>query len=109
MDLYSEVNVLDAFRRTTDGPECPVANCYTPQEFLNLGLSLGLQGHFKGSAISLLELELLPKRLHAIRNRQLDQEHRDFLSLLTFNEKGHPVFNGHVAGIAACYEFTKKR
>ena len=106
--LYDDLTLLEAFRKTTDGPDCPVANCYRPKQFMELVSSFGMQGYFKGSAISLLELELLPKRLNAIRSRQLAREHRDFLSSLTFDCNGHPVFNGHVAGVPACYEFIKK-
>ena len=81
--LYSELPLLDAFRRTTDGAECPISSCYRPHEFLDLVVSLGFNGRFKGAAISLLVLELLPKRFPAIRNRRLGQEPRDFLSSLT--------------------------
>ena len=57
----------------------------------------------------LLELELMSKRFQAIKSRQLAKEHREFLSSLTFNEKGYPMIEGHVAGIAGCYEFRKPR
>ena len=105
--VYRDLNLLDAFRHTTDGPECPVSHCYRPSEFLQLVCSAGFSGKFRGSSISIKELGLLPKRFDAIRNRELASEHRDFLSSLTFDEKGHPYFEGNVAGINACYEFTK--
>ncbi len=108
MGLYDDLTLLEAFQKTTDGPDCPISNCYRPKHFVELVSSFGMHGCFRGSAISLLELELLSKRLDAIRSRQLAREHRDFLSSLTFDPNGHPVFNGHVAGVPACYEFIKK-
>lgn len=107
MGLYKQMPLLEAFRRTTDGSECPISKCYRPSEFLELMASMGFEGRFKGAAVSLLELELMPKRFQAIKSRQLAKEHREFLSSLTFNEKGYPMIEGHVAGIAGCYEFQK--
>jgi SAM-dependent methyltransferase len=107
MGLYRDLPLLDAFRRTTDGAECPISHCYRPTDYLKLIEGMGFCGVFKGSSISLLELELLPKRYAAMRNRSLPREHRDFLYALQFNPAGHPTINGVVAGIGACYEFTK--
>jgi len=107
MGLYSELSVLDAFRRTTDGPDCPISHCYQREEFLNILNCSGFSGRFKGASISLTELGLMPERFDALRSRKLAREHRDFISAIRFNELGHPIVNGHVAGINACYEFTK--
>ena len=107
MGLYKQMSLLEAFRRTTDGAECPISKCYRPSEFLGMMASMGFEGRFRGAAISLLELELMSKRFQAIKSRQLAKEHRDFLSSVTFNEKGYPMIEGHVAGIGGCYEFRK--
>lgn len=107
MGLSRGLPILEAFRHTTDGPDCPISNCYRPPDFLRLVERTGLRGVFKGAAISLTELELLPKRYAAMKNRSLAREHRDFLAALQFNRFGHPTINGVVAGHDACYEFTK--
>lgn len=107
MGLYKDHSLLEAFRRTTDGPDCPISHCYHPYEFLEMVNALGFDGRFKGASISLHELTLLPKRFAAIQNRQLGREHRDFLTAISFNEFGHPLVDGEVAGINACYEFIK--
>ena len=67
----------------------------------------GFSGHFNGAAISILEMKLLPKRFDAMSDRRLPKEHRDFLADLTFDERGIPLYQGSVAGIDACYRFTK--
>lgn len=105
--LYRELPVLDAFRRTTDGPECPISHCYRPIDFVSFVTDRGFNGVFSGAAISLTELNLLPKRYQAMQNRNLSREHRDFLYNLTFDKAGYPLINGAVAGINACYKFTK--
>ena len=105
--LYKEHSLLEAFRRTTDGPYCPISYCYKPYKFLEMVNLLGFKGQFKSASMSLHELELLPRRFAAIQNRKLAREHRDFLSAISFNEFGHPLVNGDVAGINACYEFIK--
>jgi SAM-dependent methyltransferase len=107
MGLCSDRTILEAFRRTTDGPYCPISNCYRPPEFLRLVERMGLSGVFKGAAMSLQELELLPKLYSAIKDNRLPREHREFLTALQFNQSGHPTINGVIAGQDACYEFTK--
>jgi len=107
MGLYSDLPLLEAFRRTTDGPHCPISHCYRPQEFLDIVCNTGFSGHYMGASISLLELGLLSQRFDAIRTRKLAREHRDFLSAISFNEFGHPLVGGYVTGINACFEFQK--
>lgn len=103
----ADVPLLDAFRRTTDGPDCPISHCYRPPEFVALAESCGFRGRFLGASISLTELEAMARRYAAIRDRRLPREHRDFLGALRFDDAGHPTIGGVVAGIGACYEFTK--
>lgn len=104
---FKQNSLLDAFRRSTDGEHCPVSHCYTPDSFLALAQQHGFKGEFKGAAISLTEMKSLEKRFDAIADRRLSEEHRNFLSELTFNEKGIPLFRGNVAGIDACYLLEK--
>ena len=88
-------------------PHCPISHCYRPQEFLDIVCSNGFSGNYKGASISIQELGLLSQRFDAIGNRKLAREHRDFLSAISFNEYGHPLVGGYVAGINACFEFKK--
>jgi SAM-dependent methyltransferase len=107
MGRYDNMELLEAFKRTTDGPNCPISCCYRPTEFVEIVKRHGFFGDFKGSSISLHELSLLPKRFDAIGNRKLNAEHRNFLSSISFDERGYPRVNGCVAGINACFEFKK--
>jgi ubiquinone/menaquinone biosynthesis C-methylase UbiE len=105
---YSNLSILDAFRRSTDGPNCPISRCYSPQDFLDIVCAHGFTGSYKGSSISLTELSLLPMLKEAILNQDLAIEHRDFLSAITFDKNEYPVYNKNLAGIGACFKFTKK-
>ena len=107
MGRYSKLDLLDAFKRTTDGPNCPISHCYRPSQFVEIVTKNGFSGHFKGSAISVDELTWLPKRFDAIKCRNLNVEHRNFLSAISFDRNGHPLVDGHVAGIDGCFEFKK--
>ena len=100
-------SVLDVFRKTTDGEDCPIANCYTPEQFLALMRAHGFEGKFKGAAIGITELKILGRRFDALQDPGLPSEHRDFLSALTFDERGIPLYKGQVAGNDACYTFKK--
>ena len=104
---YDNDSVEEAFRKTTDGPNCPISRCYKPDKFVNFVSSHGFSGEFLGSAMSLIELEHLSQRLQALRDIRLPAEHREFLSSIKFDDNGFPTVNGVVAGIDACYKFKK--
>ncbi|MBR1214335.1 class I SAM-dependent methyltransferase [Bradyrhizobium sp. JYMT SZCCT0180] len=92
-----------AFRRSTDGPDCPISNCYTVAEFIALTAQAGLRCEFAGASMSLLEMKLLSRRFEAIESKVFDPESRDFLSSLTFDNRQWPYHNNAVAGINACF------
>jgi len=101
-------SLAEAFKKSTDGEECPFSVCYTPSEFLNLVGRFGFKGIHVGSAVSLHELSLLGHRYEAMMNPQLDRQHREFLQGLTFDQYGRPLHRGEVAGIDAVYELAKE-
>jgi SAM-dependent methyltransferase len=104
--LYSGMSPIEAFPLTTDGESCPIANCYSAEEFLAIGEAEGLTGTFLGAGITINELELLPRRWSAIRDFRLAEKSRDFLYNLRFDDRGWPQHNGRVAGVNGYYHFT---
>lgn len=96
----------DVFKVTTDGEECPIVNCYTPEEFIAIGARNGFKVEFIGAAISLNELMWLNRRLEALKDEKLDPDSREFLLNLTFDDRQFPRFQGQVAGIDACFRFS---
>jgi len=99
----------DAFRRSTDGPDCPISRYYTKQQFMQICTDAGFYSKFLGSAISLHEMKILPSRFDAIENYDLPEHHRDFLFSLTFDRYSRPLYESDVAGIDGCYELKKEK
>ncbi len=99
--------LMDAFRANTDGEDCPISTCYKPEEFIQKVSAIGFEGDFLGAAISIHEMKIARYRFFAIEHYDLDEEHRNFLSSLTFDERQIPHYKGQVAGIDACFRFRK--
>jgi hypothetical protein len=102
-----DLPLAEAFKRSTDGPDCPHSVSYRPDDFLALAEQSGFAGSFLGAAVSVHELSLLSERAAAIQHPKLDEEHREFLEALTFDEHGRPLINGQVAGIDGFFELRK--
>lgn len=97
-------NMEEAFQATTDGASCPVSRYYLKEDFLSMLQEVGLKGHYKGASVSMwMEMNRLSKRFEAILDKRLDNFSRSFLYNLTFDERGAPLYKGHVAGIGGCY------
>jgi SAM-dependent methyltransferase len=93
----------DIFKITTDGEECPIVNCYTPDQFAAIAARCGFRPEFQGAAMSLNELMWLSRRFEALKDESLDAEARGFLLNLTFDQRGFPLHDGHVAGVNSYY------
>ena len=106
--LFPELTIGEQFAKSTDGEDCPIANCYRPQEWLQICRGAGLEGEFSGAAISMHEASLCPKRFDAIRDQRLRKESRDFLLQLEMDRHGLPLYQGHYAGVDACFRLTKR-
>lgn len=105
--LYRGEPLRDQFRHSTDGEDCPISNCYRPQEWIDLCEQSGFRAQYLGSGISMHEMGLLPLRYAAVQDRNLPAESRKFLLALKFDAMGYPSFEGHYAGIDACFLLTK--
>jgi ubiquinone/menaquinone biosynthesis C-methylase UbiE len=104
---FANLDIREAFARTTDGEDCPIARPYRPSEFAQMCKDAGFDVMSVEAAIGVHELGLLPRRFDAIRNRSLRAESREFLANLTFDEQGVPRHLGLVAGVNLCYHLKK--
>lgn len=100
-------SILEAFRRSTDGEECPISNCYTKEQFIDIMKEYSFKGNLTGCYISSYELSFVERSSTAQSHADLDCEHVEFLKALTYNDKGLPLYDGNIAGIGGCYNFTK--
>jgi ubiquinone/menaquinone biosynthesis C-methylase UbiE len=105
--LFADLDIRSAFAKTTDGPNCPISRCYRPEEFCRLAESCGFRCEYTGAAISMWEcLQFQQYRWEAIMNQTLPLEHRRFLTELTLDDRGIPMYRGHYAGVDGCYRLT---
>lgn len=98
--IPADLPIRQAFTRSTDGPDCPIANCYTPEEFGAIAAAAGFRWRLVGAACSLFEMQLVHQiRYEACMNQKLERLHREFLLELTFDERGTPLYKGVPAGV----------
>ncbi len=105
-NAFPGLSLREAFARTTDGVDCPIARVYRPQEFIDVVQPTGFACRFLGAAVSQMETSLLPARFDAYQQVSFPREHREFLQALTFDNRGYPMYNGTYAGLDGCYELT---
>jgi SAM-dependent methyltransferase len=102
------LDVAEAFRRNTDGPECPISMAYTGGEFIAICERAGFQARFVGGYLARHELERLRTSwADAIVDDRLDTAHRAFLRELTYDVAGRPMHRGFHAGIGGSYRLRK--
>jgi SAM-dependent methyltransferase len=105
--IEADLPIRDAFTRSTDGPDCPIANCYTPEEFGAVAAGAGLRCELVGAACSLFEMQLAQQcRYQACMDQRLEREHREFLLALTFDQGGTPLYRGVPAGVDLVLELS---
>ena len=98
----------DVFRRSTDGPACPVSTAYDPQDFLSLLGRAGFQASFEGGYLSRHELDVMETYARrASLDERLPEEHRSFLDRLEPAGDGLPQIGGLYAGIGGVYRLSK--
>ncbi len=102
--LYRGQSLEKAFTASTDGPDCPISECYTPRQFMDMAVRAGFKATFSGCATSAWEMKFVPQMWDALMHKDLPSESRKFLYELTFNERGIPLYRGAVAGVDACFK-----
>ena len=105
---FSEMSVNDAFSRSTDGAECPIARCYSHGEFSSICEAAGFVVKYVGGYFALLELDLLRRHGNsAMKDLRLSEEHREFIRTLSYDEEGYPLYEGKHAGVGGVYRLCK--
>jgi ubiquinone/menaquinone biosynthesis C-methylase UbiE len=103
---YGSLSVEEAFRRTTDGEDCPISRAYVPATFVEMCRAAGFDATFIGGYFHRAELRWVRSAPRALADERLSGEHRDFLRSLQRDERGLPCYDGHHAGIGGCYALT---
>jgi ubiquinone/menaquinone biosynthesis C-methylase UbiE len=107
-DAFPGLDVHEAFRRNTDGPECPISRSYLPEEFAGMCRAAGFEVEFAGGYLSKHELRVMERSwARAIADERLADSHRDFLRSLTMDPAGLPMIDDRHAGIGGTYRLRK--
>jgi hypothetical protein len=105
---FPGMNIYEAFAKTTDTEECPISRCYQASEFMTICENTGFSAEYIGGYFSKLELNLFSKyKQSALQDKELGDEHKDFLRSLTLDEREFPKYMGKHAGIGGVYTLTK--
>lgn len=104
-EIKREMTLEERFRRSTDGITCAKAECYTPDEFINMCKSAGFQKVvYRGGYPDQMELDMAKKYIDvAIHDERLEEEHKDFLRDVKFDEDGYPFYRGKLCCIGGVY------
>lgn len=106
---FPGLTVDQAFTKSTDGPECPISDAWSPDRVLDLIRSAELDGTFRGGYISIMELDWLKKYGDAAKSdERLAGEHRQFVSELELDDRGYPRLRGKYAGIGGVYTINQR-
>jgi SAM-dependent methyltransferase len=107
-NAFPGLTVDQAFTKSTDGPDCPVSDAWAPRRVLDMIAEAGLEGEFRGGYVSVMELDWLRTyKVVALNEPRLGAEHRKFISELTLDEQGLPMWRGKYAGIGGVYTIKK--
>jgi ubiquinone/menaquinone biosynthesis C-methylase UbiE len=103
---FRGMTVREAFHHNIDGKACPIAHCYTAEEFVAICQRAGFEAEFAGAYLSRIELTALRHRESALHDPRMEPEHLEFLRDLTF-EGGLPHHGGTLAGVGGVYRLRK--
>jgi ubiquinone/menaquinone biosynthesis C-methylase UbiE len=108
-NAFPNLTVEEAFSKNTDGPECPIARAYRPDQWLGLCRQAGFDAEYLGGFFARWELDLFKEHgSSALTDDRLPQEQRDFLASLTYDNSGYPMYEGMYAGIGGVYRLWKR-
>lgn len=106
---FTGMTLDEAFTRSTDGEECPIAHNYTPAEFTHICDQAGFHTTYVGGFFSVLELDLYHSlRDQAVLDSRLPKISRNFLRSLKTDLRGFPTYEGKHVGVGAVYTLRKE-
>ena len=105
--LWKTMKTSEIFSKTTDGFDCPVSKCYSPDEFIQICKENYFEAKLSGISISVFEMTKINLIWEALKSKSLEKESSDFLKKIEYNKKGLPIVNEKIAGINSYFELTK--
>jgi SAM-dependent methyltransferase len=106
---FADLDLDEAFRRCTDGEDCPISRSWHADEFIAMCDGAGFDAEYLGGYLSRHELERLDSSwARALSDPRLGDEQREFLRGLSFDRWGYPMRSGFHAGIGGTYRLTRR-
>jgi ubiquinone/menaquinone biosynthesis C-methylase UbiE len=101
---YAGFGLDEAFRRLTDGVDCPISRHYSAAQMTAICEQAGFSASYAGGYLSRHELQRIDTNwARAIADERLDETHRAFLRSLSYDAAGRPMIRGFHAGIGGVY------
>jgi ubiquinone/menaquinone biosynthesis C-methylase UbiE len=108
-NAFPGMTAYEAFGQNVDGVDCPLARCYSAEEFISLCKRIGFETEYVGGYLSDTEMDALKNyREEALRDDRLNDEHKQFIESLSVDERGFPTYKGKHAGIGGVYRLYKR-
>ncbi len=105
---FSGMNIERAFRGNTDGLDCPMSRCFHVEEFATMCENAGFECRFAGGYLTETEMiSLRRQRDQALEDSRLEDDHKEFLRSLAFDDRGLPMVQGRYTGVSGVYHLTK--
>jgi SAM-dependent methyltransferase len=105
---FADLTVEEAFGKATDGEDCPIALCYSGDEFVGLLAEAGFEARYLGGYLSQWELRALRESwAAAVADERLAAEHVSFLRALRYDDAGRPLVGDLHAGYGGAYRIRK--
>ena len=101
--IFTNLTAEEVFRISTDGFQCPVSNCFSPNEFIKICKRNKFKSKLSNVSVSLFELSKVNLINEAINSEKIKLSSKDFLKQIYF-KKRIPYFRKNIAGINAYYE-----
>jgi SAM-dependent methyltransferase len=106
---FAGLSLDEAFRRSTDGEDCPISRCWAWPDFIALCGEAGFDARYAGGYLSRHELARVDASwARAIADDRLGSEQREFLRGLRFDRAGYPMTGDFHAGIGGTYHLTPR-
>jgi ubiquinone/menaquinone biosynthesis C-methylase UbiE len=107
-NAFPGLTIEQAFSKNTDGLDCPMARCYPIEEFIRLCRNAGFACEFAGGYLTETEMISLARyRKSALEDQRLPENHKQYLRMLSQDERGLPKYQGHYAGVSGVYHLLK--
>lgn len=104
-EVKKNMSLEEIFRRSTDGVMCAKSECYNPDEFIKMCKNAGFSKIiYKGGYPDDFESGIARKYIDAaLHDDRLEEEHKQFLKRVEFDQDGYPLYRGKHCCLGGVY------